>query len=116
MVTIAGAIWSWLRIMNTAIAMIRTGATEATSLPVGVSPMVRSPVWPPPGDGAGEDEDDHGGDDVGQVSVDRGHEGCQRRDLQRGDRERDRAEEEKPEGDEPISLDGLAPGESSSTY
>ena len=40
MVTISGAIWSWLRIMNTAIAMISTGTTEATSLPVGVSPIV----------------------------------------------------------------------------
>ena len=39
-VTIAGAIWSWLRIMNVAIAMISSGTIVATSLPVGVSPIV----------------------------------------------------------------------------
>ena len=39
-VTIAGAICSWLRIMNMAIAMISSGTTVATSLPVGVSPIV----------------------------------------------------------------------------
>ena len=42
MVTISGAIWSWLRIMKVAIAMTSTGTTEPTTLPVGVSPMVRA--------------------------------------------------------------------------
>src|SRR4051794_33818021 len=40
MVTIAWAMWSWLRTMKVAMAMISNGATVATSLPVGVSPMV----------------------------------------------------------------------------
>ena len=41
-VTISGAIWSWLRIMKTAIAITSTGTTEPTTLPVGVSPIVRA--------------------------------------------------------------------------
>ena len=40
--TISGAIWSWLRIMNVAIAITSTGTTEPTTLPVGVSPIVRA--------------------------------------------------------------------------
>src|ERR671912_2181108 len=42
MVTISGAILSWLRIMNVAIAITSTGTTEPTTLPVGVSPIVRA--------------------------------------------------------------------------
>jgi hypothetical protein len=41
-VTISVAICSWLRIMNVAIAITSTGTTEPTTLPVGVSPMVRA--------------------------------------------------------------------------
>ncbi len=40
--TISVAIWSWLRIMNVAIAITSTGTTEPTTLPVGVSPIVRA--------------------------------------------------------------------------
>src|ERR1044072_8597914 len=120
-VTISRAISSWLRIMKVAIAITSTGTTEPTTLPVGVSPIVRATSPPTAaamapattkistaaitlgreapmaaeaaalagrgaahragaepadggGDGAGDDEDQHGGDHVGQVGADGGDE------------------------------------------
>ena len=40
-VTMTGAISSWSSTMNVPMAMIRTGTTELSTLPVGVSPIVR---------------------------------------------------------------------------
>ena len=45
-VTIWGAILSWLRIMKTAITMISAGTTEATILPIGVSPSSLATIPP----------------------------------------------------------------------
>ena len=45
-VTICGAISSWSSTMKVPIAMISTGATEPTTLPVGVSPIARATTPP----------------------------------------------------------------------
>lgn len=57
--------WSWVRIMNTAMIMISAGTAVPTILPVGVSPIVLAtrPAGRA-GDGAGDHEDENGDDDV----------------------------------------------------
>src|SRR3954451_4137466 len=111
--------------MNVAIAITSTGTTEPTTLPVGVSPIVRATSPPTAaaiapaitkirnagptfrryagadggGDRAGDHEDQDRGDDVRQIRGDRRDEVRQRGDAELRDRDRDRAQEDEPERD-----------------
>ena len=97
--TMSGAILSWSRIMNVAIAITRMGATEPTILPVGVSPIVRATSAAIAArDRARDQEDQERREDVRQVREDRRHEVREGVDPEDRDRERDHAEEEHPEG------------------
>ena len=94
--------------MNVAIAMTSTGTTEPTTLPVGVSPIVRATSPPTAAAMAPATTKIRiAATTFGRYAPIDGDEVVERGDPELGDGDRQRAEEEEPEGDRADQLEGL---------